>query len=95
MRSCKNNDDRFCYICGKVTLPDRKIKITSFVKECYHAYFGMKPGHQDKPFALHICCKACVKTCVDGVKEKLRTFHLVFQWYGEKEKTTLPTAIFA
>ena len=60
MRSCKNNPDRFCYICGKITLPKRKTKITSFVKKCYHAYFGMKLGDQDKPFAPHICCKACV-----------------------------------
>ena len=47
------------------------------------------------PLHLTFAAKLVWKTCVDGVKEKLRTFHLVFQWYEEKERTTLPTAIFA
>ena len=73
MKSCKNNPDRFCYICGKVTLSDHKTKITSFVKKCYHAYFGMKLGDQDKPFAPHICCKACVEKLRRRSKEKIKS----------------------
>ena len=58
-RKCKNDPNRFCYICGKVVLPSREARITPFVKNAYHAYFGMKQGDQDKPFAPHICCKTC------------------------------------
>ncbi|KAK3891318.1 hypothetical protein Pcinc_004762 [Petrolisthes cinctipes] len=41
-RKCKNYPDRFCYISGHVVLPDRRAKITDFVKKSYHAYFGVK-----------------------------------------------------
>ena len=58
---CKNNPDRFCYICGNVVLPNHQAKIINFVKKAYHDYFGVKLGDQDKPFAPHICCKTCGK----------------------------------
>ena len=41
--------------------------ITTFVKQCYHAYFGCKLGDQDKPWAPHMVCKTCV--------EKLRLWY--------------------
>ena len=59
------------------------------------AYFGMELGDQDKLFAPHICYKTCEENSADGVKEKQLILHLVFQWYGEKERTTFLTAIFA
>ena len=61
MRKCRNDPERFWYICEKVTLPDRQAGITLFVKRCYYAFFGMKLGDQDKSFAPHICCKTCVE----------------------------------
>uniref|UniRef100_UPI0035902CB4 uncharacterized protein n=1 Tax=Myxine glutinosa TaxID=7769 RepID=UPI0035902CB4 len=61
-RKCKNDPNKFCYICGKVTMPDRQSNITRFVRKSYHAYFGMKLGDQDKAFAPHICCKTCVES---------------------------------
>ena len=61
MRKCKNDPDRFCYVSGKVTLPDRQASITSFVKKCYHPYFGMKLSDQDKSFVPYIYCKTCGK----------------------------------
>ena len=95
MRSSKNKPDRFCYICDKVTLPDRKTKITSFVKKCYHAYFGMKLGDQDKPFAPHICCKDCVENLRRWSKGKIKNLPFGVPMVWRKERTTLPTAIFA
>ena len=56
---CKNNPDRFCYICGNVVFPNLQAKITDFVRKAYHDYFGDKLGDQDKPFAPYICCKTC------------------------------------
>lgn len=62
---CRNHHDRFCYICRHVVLPDRRARITDFVKKSYHAYFRVKLGDQDKPFAPHICCKTCVQNLRD------------------------------
>ena len=62
---CKNNPDRFYYICGNVVLPNRQAKITDFEKKAYHNYFGVKLEYQDKPFAPHICCKTCAENLSD------------------------------
>jgi hypothetical protein len=77
-RSCKNHPDRFCYICGQVTFPKRKLNITEFVKKSYHAYFGVKLGDQDKAFAPHFCCQ----TCVNNLRG----------WWN-KSKNSLPFAV--
>lgn len=61
-RSCRNDPNRFCYICGEIILPKRRSNITKFVKKTYHAYFGVRLGDQDKPFAPHVCCKTCVES---------------------------------
>ena len=64
---CKNNPDRFCYICGNVVLPNHQTKITDLVKKAYHDYFGVKLGDQGKPFAPHIFCKTCEE--LEGLEE--------------------------
>lgn len=89
-RQCRNHPDRFCYICGKVTLPDRQARITDFVKKSYHAYFGVKLGDQDKPFAPHICCKSCVEG-LRAWKNKTRKslpFGIPMVWREGKDHTT-------
>ena len=43
-RSCKNNADNFCYICGKYTVSDQQKNITHRVKVAYQHYFGCKLG---------------------------------------------------
>lgn len=89
-KACKNDPDRFCYICGQITLPNRKSKITSFVKKMYQAYFGIKLGDQDKSFAPHICCK----TCVEGLrrwsnkKQKSLPFGIPMVWREGKDHIT-------
>lgn len=90
LRLCKNSPDRFCYICGKVTLSDRQTNITTFVKKCYRAYFGMQLGDQDKPFAPHICCKTCVEDLrrwSKGKKKKL-PFGVPMVWREGKDHVT-------
>ena len=57
-RTCINNPDKFCYICGKLTL-NQKSNIMPFIKKTYKDYFGMHLGDQDTLFARHICCKTC------------------------------------
>ena len=59
-RNCKNDPDRFCYICGHVVFLDSQAKITYLVKKIHAKYFGVGLRHQDKPFANIIGCKTCV-----------------------------------
>ena len=46
-RSCCNDPDSFCYICGEYILKEYKRSITDFVRKVYRAYFGVKLGDQD------------------------------------------------
>ena len=61
-RSCANDPDLFCYICGRFTRKKDRRNITPFVKNAYHAYFGVKLGDQDKYWAPHKVCITCVST---------------------------------
>ena len=89
-RNCRNHPDRFCYICGRVVLPDGQAKITEFVKKAYHAYFGIKLGDQDKLFALHICCKTWEENLWDwrNKKRKNMPFAVPKFWMEGKDYTT-------
>ncbi|GBL81380.1 hypothetical protein AVEN_143679-1 [Araneus ventricosus] len=59
-RGCYNDLNKFCYICGEVTIKKQQRNITDFVKKLYFAYFGVKLGDQDKSWASHIVCCVCV-----------------------------------
>lgn len=82
---CKNHPNRFFYTCGNVVLPDRETKITDFVKTC-HAYFGVKLGDQDKPFAPQICCKTCVENLRDWLNKKRKSMLFGVPKGGRKGK---------
>ena len=55
---------------------------TNFVCKAYHAYFGIKLGDQDKPWAPHVVCHTCVsglrKFC--NGKQKSLTFCVPMVW---------------
>lgn len=89
-RSCKNNPNRFCYICGMVTMPNNKSEITKFVKTMYKAYFGIKLGDQDKKFAPHICCKTCVENFRKWSKGTIKSmpFGIPMIWREGKDHVT-------
>jgi len=55
---CVNSADRFCYVCGEVTLASQRCSITPLIKKAYRLYFGCKLGDQDKKWAQHIVCKS-------------------------------------
>ena len=92
-RKCRSNPNRFCYICGQVTLSDRWSPITNFVKKSYHAYFGVKLGDQEKPLRLTYAVKYMLKGCDAAATRSKRVFHSVSQWFGEKERIILSTVI--
>ena len=58
-RSCQNNPNKFCYICGTYMFHGDQVKISTTIKERYAKYFLMSLGDQDKSFAPHFICKLC------------------------------------
>ena len=59
---CKLLPNVFCYIFGCFTVPKKRQNITDFVKKVYLAYFGIKLNrHQDKSWAPHKMCRACLE----------------------------------
>ena len=89
-RKCKNNLDRFCYICGNVVLLNRQAKIPDFVKKAYHDYCGVKLGDQGKPFAPNVYCKICMgnmKGWRNG-KRKNMPFAIQTVWREGKDPIT-------
>ena len=46
-RSCKNDPDTFCYICGQLTLLKYLRNLTDKIKRLYYAYCGCAVGDQD------------------------------------------------
>lgn len=72
-RRCKLHPDVFCYICGCFTVPKQRQNITDFVKKAYLAYFGIKLCDQDKSWAPHKVCRACVKNLRQWTKGKRKS----------------------
>ena len=58
-RTCVNNADDFCYVCGNAVFAGKKQKITPLIERAYHLYFGCQIGDQDKSWAPHVCCHNC------------------------------------
>ncbi|CAH1114823.1 unnamed protein product [Psylliodes chrysocephalus] len=81
-RYCLNNPNNFCYICGSYVVVKQRQTITSFVKNVYHAYFGVKIGNQDKSWAPHSVCSVCVKALRNWQKgrQKSLSFGVSMVW---------------
>ncbi|QQP48991.1 Uncharacterized protein FKW44_009491, partial [Caligus rogercresseyi] len=89
-RSCRNNPDIFCYICGEYTLSGDRKNITGFVKRAYMAYFKVKLGDQDKSWAPHTVCKTCVeylRRWTKGAKTSLK-FGISMVWIDPFDHAT-------
>lgn len=88
-RSCINQPDSFCYICGEVTLKSQRRNITPLIKKSYELYFGCKLGDQDKSWAPHSCCNSCV-TLLTGWLNGSRhmTFAIPMVWREPKDHST-------
>ena len=46
-RSCVNNPDMFCYICGEYTFKENWKTVSDFVKRAYLGYIGVRLDEQD------------------------------------------------
>lgn len=85
-RGCINSPDCFCYICGNYTVKKQQRTISDFVEKVYFAYFGIKLGDQDKPWAPHKVCAVCVEELrqwFQGKKQSLR-FGIPMVWREPK-----------
>ena len=85
-KSCRNRPDIFCYICGEYTLVPNRNPVTTFIKQTYHAYFGMKLGDQEKAWAPHMVCKSCteyLRQWSKGKKTSLK-FGILMVWREPK-----------
>ena len=69
-RSCRNNPDVFCYICGEYTLSVDRKNITGFVKHTYQAYFEVKLDDQDKSWHRTGCARRAWNTSGGGRRER-------------------------
>ncbi|XP_072276834.1 uncharacterized protein [Pyxicephalus adspersus] len=72
-RSCSNDPNVFCYICGEYSPQKLRRNITEFVKKAYLAYFGIKLGDQNKYWAPHMVCKTCVECLRQWKNGKLKS----------------------
>lgn len=60
-RSCINNPDTFCYICGTYVIKKFRKPLTAFVKKAYFDYFNIKIKELTVPWLPKIVCKLCVE----------------------------------
>jgi hypothetical protein len=78
-RGCVNSPNSFRYICGEFMIKKHQRNITDFVRKVYYAYFGVKLGDVNKPWAPQKVCYVCVQGLRRWVKGKRNCSHSVFQ----------------
>ena len=89
-RGCVNSPDSCCFICGEYTLKNRQRKISAFIKKVYFAFFGLKLGDQDKPWAPHKVCKTCeedLRLWMKGKKQAFR-FGIPMMWREQRDHSS-------
>ena len=93
-RSCCNDPDSFCYICGEYILKEYKgllqILFAKYTVLTLELNLVTKTSH-----GLHmLSANHVLSTYECGQKEKLKALDLVCQWCGENRKTTLMIVTF-
>ena len=58
-RTCVSDAHAFFCTCGQFTIKGNRMEIDGFYKKAYFAYFKVKLGDQDKPWAPHYVCNTC------------------------------------
>lgn len=53
---CKNDPDKFCYICGDITFKTQRRNLTPLVIKLYEEYYGFAIRQRDKMWVSHIFC---------------------------------------
>lgn len=88
-RGCVISPNSFCYICGEFTIKSQQRNISDFVRKVYFAYFKLKLGDQDKPWASHKVCRRCEDHRLwFKVKKNAFRFGIPMIWREQKNHTT-------
>ena len=78
-RTCVNDANAFWYTYGQFTIKGNHLAIDNFYKKAYFAYFKVKLGDQDKPWAPHYVCNTCKEHIFDsGLTERENPSPLVY-----------------
>ena len=75
-RSCVNNPNHFCFICGEYTriCKEYRLNATAFVKKSYMNYFRHPLDMKNKPWVPQKVCKICVEFLRLWTNEKRNKF---------------------
>lgn len=73
-RTCLNNPDCFCVICGEYMFQKFRLNVPDFVKKAYFDYFGFPLPSNAKPWIPSLLCKSCVKSLRLWANKKRPTF---------------------
>lgn len=86
-RSCVNNPDCFCYICGKYSTSDQRKNMTKRLRVAYRHYFGCEIGDQTKSWAPHFCCTVCYSGLTQWLngKRNRMPFAVPMVWREQKD----------
>ena len=83
-RASVNDTNSFCYACDQFTITRNCKEIDNFYKKAYFAYFNVKLGYQDKPWAPHYVCNTCKEHIQHwtGGKRKSLSFGIPMIWWA-------------
>lgn len=87
-RSCHNEPNVFCYICGEYTVKKYRKSITDFVKSAYFSYFKLKIVDDYKPWIPQIVCKMCCEHLRQWVRLK-KPYEIWSAYAMERTKKSL------
>jgi hypothetical protein len=93
-QNCKNNPDKFCFICGSFTTKGQQRKITSQIKNIYQLYFGYPLENQDKDWAPHIVCNSCSSGLRDWINEKKTSMPFAIPMIWREQKNHIDDCYF-
>jgi len=77
--SCKNSPDKFCFICGEITLCSEKRNVTPKLRDAYFKYFGITLK-QDEWWQPKYVCGVCTWICTNAWTLQTRKCRSVDQW---------------
>lgn len=77
-RSCVNDPNVFCYVCGKYTIAKQRRNITDLFKVAYQKYFNFPIANQDKPWVPHKVCVSCYSILLHWKKDDSNSQTLLF-----------------
>ena len=85
-KSCANDPNNFCYICGSFVAKAQPQNVTKFVQKEYYAYLEQNWVTRTK-HGLHIKFVVVVLNhCFDGAMESKKVWHLSSPWCEESQR---------